>query len=218
MARVTPEAPVAMTEQAAMTGPPEEKRGTATDPRVMALEARVRRLEDAVASLQDTRQLEERVVESVTAKVGRGRSNGLRESAGLILEAGRHLLPAAVDAVRDGDPPPDPSPAATAKREPSRTSWLLWDLYADARAMLRMYVDPRYRLGWQGRLLPLALVAAIVTSWIWIPGTSILPNVLSSLLVKAVDLVLAYVLFKIVLREVRRYRETSPDLPPSLRL
>jgi hypothetical protein len=30
--------------------------------------------------------------------------------------------------------------------------------------------------------------------------------------------VLAYFLFKILIREARRYRETAPDLPASLRL
>ena len=31
-------------------------------------------------------------------------------------------------------------------------------------------------------------------------------------------LVLAYMLFKVLIREATRYRMTSPDLPPSLRL
>jgi hypothetical protein len=46
----------------------------------------------------------------------------------------------------------------------------------------------------------------------------VLPEFVSGLLVKAVDLVLAFVLYKVLHRAVRRYRETSPDLPPSLRL
>jgi hypothetical protein len=67
-------------------------------------------------------------------------------------------------------------------------------------------------------LLPLVLLAAIATSWIWLPGTSILPTVVTTLVVKAVDLLLALVLFKVLHREVTRYRNSSPDLPPSLRL
>ena len=35
---------------------------------------------------------------------------------------------------------------------------------------------------------------------------------------KAADLILAYFLFKLLSHEARRYRETAPDLPPSLRL
>jgi hypothetical protein len=190
------------------------------DPRVAALEERVHRLEDVVAGLQDTREMEERVTERVAARVAPARGNGLRDSAGLIIDAGRHLLPAAVEALRtgaaDADPPPQgpPQPAAP----PLRESWLLFDVYAEARATLRMFIDPRYRIGWRGRLLPLLLLGAIVTSWIWLPGTAILPGFVSALLVKVVDLALAFVLFKILHREVCRYRETSPDLPPSLRL
>jgi hypothetical protein len=33
-----------------------------------------------------------------------------------------------------------------------------------------------------------------------------------------VDLLLLYSMFKILGHEARRYRETAPDLPPSLRL
>ena len=35
---------------------------------------------------------------------------------------------------------------------------------------------------------------------------------------KVLQLVIAFVLFKVLAHEARRYRETSPDLPPSLRL
>ncbi len=188
----------------------------AADPRVAVLEDRVRRLEDVVASLQDTRQMEARVIEGLASRVSRGGSNGLRESAGLIIDAGRHLLPAAVGALKEGADAADAQAdtAAVSARRP----WLLFEVYAELRAMLRMYVDPRYRLGWQGRTLPLLLVAAIATSWVWLPGTSILPGFVSTLYMKIFDLALAFVLCKVVHREVTRYRATSPDLPASLRL
>ena len=38
------------------------------------------------------------------------------------------------------------------------------------------------------------------------------------LLTVPVDLLTLYGLFKILSHEARRYRETAPDLPPSLRL
>jgi hypothetical protein len=60
------------------------------------------------------------------------------------------------------------------------------------------------------------LLAAILTSKLWVPGSSIL--ILGDLLVKLVDLLLAFMLFKWLGHEARRYRQTSPDLPPSLRL
>ena len=55
-----------------------------------------------------------------------------------------------------------------------------------------------------------------------LPLTNVLDKlsigIVSTLYVKIIDLVLAFVLFKVVHGEVTRYRNTSPDLPPSLRL
>ena len=78
-----------------------------------------------------------------------------------------------------------------------------------------MYVDPRYSMPWLGRLLPLVLLAAFIASYYWAPFTSV-PGV-GWLLNKALDLLIAFVLFKVLGHEARRYRETAPDLPPGLR-
>jgi hypothetical protein len=95
--------------------------------------------------------------------------------------------------------------------------WLLWDTWAEARAIVRMFVDPRYQLPWSARVLPLILLAAILTSRYWVPFASI-PFLGDWLLVKFVDLLLAFFLFKWLGHEARRYRQTSPDLPAKLRL
>jgi len=79
-----------------------------------------------------------------------------------------------------------------------------------------MFVDPRYRMARSARLLPLVLVAAILTSSYWVPFASL--PVLGGWLVKASDLFLAFLLFKWLGHEARRYRQTSPDLPANLRL
>jgi hypothetical protein len=184
--------------------------------RISTLEERVQRLEKAVAGLQDTRQIEERVAENVTARVRRDQSNGIQAAVNPILDAGRRLLPVATLALKQGASAVD-AQAQSSPTGPAR-NWLLFELYAEVRAAIRMYVDPRYRVSWQGRILPVVLVVAIFTSWIWFPGTSILPEVASDLIVKVVDLLLAFVLFEVLHREVHRYRKASPDLPPSLRL
>jgi hypothetical protein len=195
-------------------------------PRVAALEERVRQLEQTVAALQDTRALEERVVERVATQVKPSPSAGVRESAGLLLQAGRHLLPAAVSVLSEQAAPVE-APAPTAGPPPAaplaapRQPWLLFSVYAEFRAILRMYLDPRFRLTWQGRLAPVILLPAIALSWFWLPGTAVLsalPFGIDRLYVKIVDLLLAFVLFHILHREATRYRTTSPDLPPSLRL
>lgn len=95
--------------------------------------------------------------------------------------------------------------------------WLLWDTWAEARAIVRMFVDPRYHFPWSVRLLLLGLVAAFLTTKYWVPGSSI-PILGDWLLVKLVDFLLAFILFKWLGHEARRYRQTSPDLPANLRL
>jgi hypothetical protein len=205
--------------------PPREGEAPAASGILTALEERVRRLEDAVAGLQDTRHLEDRVVERLA---DRNRADLAKDATGIMIEAGRHLLPAApplADRADDGATTPPP---ATAPPPPSprsvRRPWLLFDLYADVRAAMYMFVDPRYRMSWSGRFLPWALLFAIGTSWFWIPFISLLyaiPAVgpfVATVLVKCVDLVLAFVLYKVLSREATRYRETSRDLPASLRL
>src|SRR5262249_38634168 len=95
-------------------------------------------------------------------------------------------------------------------------TWLLFDLWAEARAILRMYTDPRYRLRWPTRVVPPLLLIMIVTLGLWMPGTGV--AVIGPLLDKAITLALAFILFKFLGQEARRYRQTAPDLPPTLRL
>jgi hypothetical protein len=99
---------------------------------------------------------------------------------------------------------------------PGRPSWLLRDTLAEVRAILRMFVDPRYHLPWSGRVVPLVLLGLIAVSYYWVPGTTI--PILGYWVDKAIDLLLAFLLFKVLGHEARRYRETAPDLPRSLRL
>ena len=170
------------------------------------LEQRVCRLEQAVAGVQDTDQLAQRVAERITDRLGHNTSLAIRDPNNIVIEAGRRLLPAAVGLLQ-GDQP--------AKADPSH-AWFFSDAYAEIRAMLHMYFDPRYHLTWKTRVLPLVLVAAILTSYFWVPGTVI--PVVGVVLNKLVDLLLCYFLYKVLTREARRYRETAPDLPANLRL
>jgi hypothetical protein len=178
-------------------------------PSLTDLEPRVRRLEEAVAVLQDCKPLEDRIVERVSEQLNRNRSHPVRDTTSLIIEAGRQLLPTPLEPPNQTAPPALPGPR--------RRSWFLLDLLAEARAILRMFVDPRYRMGWAGRTIPLVLIALILTSSFWMLGTG-LPLGVGTVIDKTLDLVLAFVLFKILAYEARRYRETSPDLPPSMRL
>ena len=198
------------------TPPSVEPPRDGTDVRLQSLEMRVGHLEEEVAALQN-----------------RGAApaplHNVREAAGVLLEAGRQLLPAAVAAVSPTPSAPVPSapapafPAPAVSVPPPRRRWLLGEIFAELRVIVRMYLDPRFRVSWASRLAPLILIPAILTSWIWLPGTAVLEKVpivgaLDTVYVKTVDLILAFVLFKALNRDATRYRSTFTDLPPSLRL
>jgi hypothetical protein len=173
---------------------------------LLPLEQRVRRLEDALAQLQ-ARQAQ---APPPAERIRRERP----PSATFLLDVGKRLFKPSAPAP---PPPPHVTPPKAAGAPPAEDRrWLLTELWAEGRATIRMFVDPRYRLSWFGRVVPLLLLAAIATSGIWVLGSSI--PILGPLLTRAVDLALAFVLFKVLGKESRRYRQTAPDLPPSLRL
>jgi hypothetical protein len=236
-----------MTDRVALTDAPEAADSTPApcEPPVAgaaSLEQRVCRLEDAVAQLQDTRPLEERVVERLAARlplapaptpipaplpapvpepVPSPTPAPAADPAAMIINAGRHLLPVAADVLRS-DPAATPgSMSRAAAAGFLKRSWLFQDMYTELRSMVYMFIDPRYTLTWTGRVVPLALVIAIATSFIWFPGISTLYTLVSPALgmtvMKLVDLVMAYFLFKVLAREAARYRETAPNLPPRMR-
>jgi hypothetical protein len=93
---------------------------------------------------------------------------------------------------------------------PLRRSWLITETLTEARVILRMYLDPRYRLSWTGRVVPLVLLALFFTTGFWLP--------LFWPVQRMVELLITFVFFKVLGHEARRYRETAPDLPPTLRL
>jgi hypothetical protein len=188
----------------------------------LSLEQRVRRLEDALTLLQQKREdeprlrtppVEARPVEPLPVPVATPIPAPPPPSTAVLIDVGKRLLGAATQAVVAT---PIPVPSVAHPSEGGGILWLLWDTWAEARIIVRMYVDPRYHLPWAARMLPLFLLSAILTSYYWVPGTTI--PLLGSWLNKAIDLLLAYLLFKWLGHEARRYRHTSPDLPPKLRL
>ena len=170
-----------------------------------ALELRVRRLEDAFAAIQDTGEMEDRVVRRLAERLRRNGGDAIPTQTEVIIDAGRPLLPVLTA------PPPAPDRPVP---EPSPQHWLLVEALLEARAMWRMFFDPRYRLTWRASVFPIPLLVAILTSWLWLhflPGFGLLPGMVATLVVKAVDLGLAFVLFKLLHREATRYRQQIAD-------
>src|SRR5438128_475999 len=111
----------------------------ASDGSIELLEQRVQRLEDAVGTMQDTRSLEDRVATRVADRLTRASAG---EPKGMIIEAGRRLLPTSIGPFRSED------------LSSSKSTWLLIELYNEVRAIFWMFLDTQYRVGWTCRLLP----------------------------------------------------------------
>ena len=172
------------------------------------LESRVHALEEAVGRLEDTQALEERIVARVTdrlpqVKVDPDRDTGVLEERLLARLADR--VPTAAQAPPpDGDVGRDDAPLIWGG---TWASWLLVDMVREARLLVRMIFDRRYQMAWSTRLVALVLLPAILTSHWWLP-LGWLPAV-GGLLVSAVNLVLAFALYKALSREVQRYKERA---------
>jgi hypothetical protein len=222
--RILPTVRRAMTDLASPSIP---ETAPVADLRLTTLEERVRVLEETVSRLQDTHQIEERVTAKVAERVAAATptpsnpmTDGLRQSAGVLLGAGKVAATAAVGVLTAG------AAAAEAHARiapaPGRRPWLLFEIFAEFRSMFRMYFDKRFALPWTARVLPLILLIALLTSGFWpglfLPLPASTPEFLREFILgfvqKIVDLILALFLWKIMQREVQRYREALAGLPP----
>jgi hypothetical protein len=176
------------------------------------LDLRVTRLEDALATMHDTGPLEDRITERVTRRLDHGAAAAPPER-GLLIDSRAHLLPQPLNHLEDQSSPPG-QPLYGLRHS---HIWLLYDIYDEARAIVQMYFDRRYRMTWQARVIPLVLLFAILTSWIWLPGTSILPTILMVIVDKIVDILLAFGAIKILSREAKRYRAARGEIAADLR-
>jgi hypothetical protein len=171
------------------------------------LEQRVRRLEDAVAALQDTHLIEERVVERVQARL-----QGKPEPPPAAVPARQAASEQMYDAARYTPPPPaepvNPLPYVAAAARLLPGNWLVVDLYTELRAMIRMFFDIHYHVAWTTRLTVLVLVPVILLSHWWFPFAWV--PLFGAVVDKIVDLVLAFFVYKALSREAQRYLAVRP--------
>jgi hypothetical protein len=205
---------------APVPSPPTAVPMPATETLLLPLEERIRRLEAVVTHLGELQGLEQRVAERVATQMQREppapAGPTVLASAAALMDAGRQLLP---DIHRSAGPTnvvtTVPRPAFGGKIA------FLGEVLTELQAIYYMYVDPRYRLSWLGRVVPVVLLGLFFTTGWWVKygtcGLGAIPIVGEVLLVRVIELVLCYLLFKIVGLEARRYRETAPDLPAHLR-
>lgn len=168
------------------------------------IEDRVRQLEDRVAVLQDTRKLEDRVTERVARRMERKQSStAIKAPVATIAEPTKPPLAAAA--------PPELPPVIVVEGKAAHQPWLIVDIFTEFRAMVRMFLDTRYRvfyMTWQTKVYPPVLLGLMVLSWLMISGIPFVGTALD----KIVELILAFFLYKVLSREACRYREISPQI------
>lgn len=181
------------------TPPPEPTPAPVAAAAEADLELRVRRLEEALALLQQGKPSP-----GPTPSPSPANPNGGPITA---------TPPAAIPTAR---PLPDPGPGRSPPVAKKGPSWLFWDMLVELRVIWRMYTDPRYEMTWFGRLVPAALLVVFFLSGVFLPLATV--PIFGWIFEKIGQLVVAYLLVKSLSSEARRYRQTAPDLPASLRL
>jgi hypothetical protein len=94
-------------------------------------------------------------------------------------------------------------PAVNALRRP----WLLFEFFREMGAAIRMYMDARYRLRRSTQFLVPLLVGLFVANYLFFNVLFLHVPVFSEVLERLVDIVLAVLLYKVLSREVARYRQ-----------
>jgi len=171
----------------------------ASDP----LDERMRRLENAIAALQDTRMMEERVQQP----------SGSSDDANALVAAGRSLLPGMMRAVgaQLGAATSPTAPGPTTSFFSART-WLLTDMIQEVRTFFVLYFDYRYKATWSARILPPTALVVFLLSWLLLRSFLLPP--FGALIDYAVNFFLIVLVYKVLQREAARYRSQVSYLPP----
>ncbi len=151
-----------------------------------SLEQRVGRLEEAVGALQDTALMEERLLER------------LREREPPQLKIGP--APRATDKVTAERPTGETMPLPDVPVRPAAPP--LSGL-TEFRAMARMFFDMHYHVAWSTRILVLLFIPLIWTSELWFPPAWV--PLVGVIFDKTFDIILAFLLYKVLAGEARRY-------------
>jgi hypothetical protein len=165
-------------------------------------EDRLRRLENAIAAVQDTRLMEERVLARLS-----GRLPPDAPPPGVLLDG--------PPPANDYDPAAHPNlpalpPAALLGTAPPAASGLLREL----RLMVGMFFDYRFTVSRAARFVPILALAGMVLSFLFLSSNNFPWNWLWAVPDKTVDIVLALVTYKVLSRETARYRKEVSYLPP----
>ncbi|MBY0515193.1 MAG: hypothetical protein K2P78_14965, partial [Gemmataceae bacterium] len=93
-----------------------------------------------------------------------------------------------------------------APADPARRQWFVAQLWAEVVLVLRMYVDPRYRISRTAQLVVPGLLLLFVANYFFFAVWLTVP-VVSPVAERLFDVALAILLYKVLVRELNRYRE-----------
>jgi hypothetical protein len=86
----------------------------------------------------------------------------------------------------------------------ARSTWLLMEVFRDFRAIVRMFTDYRYRMTWTARIVLVVAISVAVLSWFLLSGNFL---GVGTAIDRVVLVVVVVVIYKVLSREVERYRE-----------
>ena len=183
-------------------------------------EERLRRIEDAIAAMQDQQAIEERLLERLLNRVSPGAAASPR-------------LP-------DIDPHPVPLPPPPPSHQPSQpvallesvvadtpasklfktavyarqqaSGWLIVDMLRDLYDIGRMYFDNRYRVSRNAKLVPMVVLIVMMLSYLYFTFMVPLP-IINTICDKILNVFLILYLYRYLSREAERYRNTIAMYP-----
>jgi len=184
-----------------------------------AMKARIRRLEDALAAMQDMQLMEERVVSRLLERMSGAAPPALTPAPvqPLVGEAPTDAetgAPTAPPPVKHMLPmltlPPAAAAVFNASINTSPQSWLIVEIWRELRLMVGMFTDYRFQVNWLARLAPVFLVAGLILSYFFV-GRAI--PLLGPFLEPLADALLGVVCYKVLAREAARYRREVGQKP-----
>lgn len=89
---------------------------------------------------------------------------------------------------------------------PERRHWFLVQLWTEFVLVLRMYVDPRYRISRTAQLVVPAVFLLFVLNYLFFTMWLTIP-VVSPFFERLIDVLLGIFLYKLLARELTRYRD-----------
>lgn len=165
---------------------------------------RIHRLEGEVTELRDT------IARFADIMIGEVKDlKKFQQDLPLVPPSLRSELPSAADEMpvpesAQGTPSPPVEPT-------TRRPWLLMELVRTLGSTFRMYLDPRYRMRRATQLMVPLILGLFVLNWFFFHIVLTLP-IISTVLEKIVDVILAVLLYQVIQREVVRYRSVISQL------